>query len=89
MNSTSPSCWPTAAGNCRPTCGTTSATRSPAFEQDDFVKVKGILHKYNGRWQLTIHKMRKLGESEIDYSDYLPKTSKDIDQLWKTLWRLR
>ncbi len=56
-----------------------------AFDQDDFVKVKGIIHKYNGRWQLTIHKMRKLGESEIDYSDYLPKTSKDIDQLWRTL----
>src|SRR5664279_5373052 len=56
-----------------------------AFDQDDFVKVKGIIHKYNGRWQLTIHKMRKLGESEIDYSDYLPKTTKDIDQLWRTL----
>ena len=56
-----------------------------AFDQDDFVKVKGILHKYNGRWQLTIHKIRKLGDSEIDYSDYLPKTSKDIDQLWQTL----
>ncbi len=56
-----------------------------AFEQDDFVKVKGVIHKYNGRWQLTIHKMRKLGESEIDYSDYLPKTSKDVDQLWSKL----
>ena len=56
-----------------------------SFEQDDFIKVKGILHKYNGRWQITVHKIRKLGESEIDYSDYLPKTPKDIDQLWKTL----
>ena len=56
-----------------------------SFDQDDFIKVKGILHKYNGRWQMTVHKIRKLGESEIDYSDYLPKTSKDIDQLWKTL----
>jgi len=55
------------------------------FEQDDFVKVKGVIHKYNGRWQLTVHKMRKLGESEIDYADYLPKTSKDIEQLWWTL----
>ena len=54
-------------------------------EQDDFVKVKGVVHKYNGRWQLTIHKMRKLGETEIDYSDYLPKTTKDIDQLWRAL----
>ncbi len=56
-----------------------------SFDQDDFIKVKGILHKYNGRWQMTVHKIRKLGESEIDYSDYLPKTSKDVDQLWKTL----
>jgi 3'-5' exoribonuclease len=55
------------------------------FDQDDFIKVKGILHKYNGRWQMTIHKIRKLGDSEIDYADYLPKTPKDIEQLWKTL----
>jgi len=56
-----------------------------AFDQDDFVKVKGVVHKYNGRWQLTVHKMRKLGESEIDYADYLPKTSKDVEQLWQTI----
>jgi len=56
-----------------------------AFEQDDFVKVKGVIHKYNGRWQLTMHKVRRLGEQEIDYSDYIAKTTKDIDQLWRTL----
>ncbi len=56
-----------------------------AFEQDDFVKVKGMVQKYNGRWQLTLHKVRKLGDAEIDYADYLPKTSKDIEQLWRTL----
>jgi 3'-5' exoribonuclease len=56
-----------------------------AFDQDDFVKVKGMVHKYNGRWQLTIHKLRKLQEGEIEYSDYLPTTTKNIDQLWSTL----
>ena len=56
-----------------------------SFDQDDFIKVKGILHKYNGRWQITIHKIRKLGDSEIDYADYLPKTTKNVDQLWKTV----
>jgi len=56
-----------------------------AFDQDDFVKAKGVIHKYNGRWQLTIHKMRKLGEAEIDYADYLPKTSKNVDELWQTV----
>jgi len=56
-----------------------------AFEQDEFIKVKGLINKYNHRFQLTIHKLRRLQESEIDYSDYLPKTTKDIDELWKKL----
>src|SRR5689334_1494819 len=56
-----------------------------AFEQDDFVKVKGLLNKYKNRFQITIHKLRRLGESEVDFSDYLPKTTKDIGELWQTL----
>ncbi|HUA16167.1 MAG TPA: OB-fold nucleic acid binding domain-containing protein [Verrucomicrobiae bacterium] len=56
-----------------------------AFEQEDFLKVKGLINKYKQRFQLTIHKLRKLSESEIDFADYLPKTTKDIDQLWQTL----
>ena len=56
-----------------------------AFEQDDFLKVKGLINKYKQRFQLTIHKLRKLGESEIEFADYLPKTTKDIDELWRAL----
>ena len=56
-----------------------------AFEQDDFLKIKGLLNKYKNRFQITIHKLRRLGESEIDFSDYLPKTSKDIGELWRAL----
>src|ERR1700676_1943521 len=56
-----------------------------AFEQDDFLKVKGLLNKYKNRFQITIHKLRRLGDSEIDFSDYLPKTTKDIGELWQTL----
>jgi len=56
-----------------------------AFEQDDFLKVKGLINKYKHRFQLTIHKLRKLGNSEIEFADYLPKTTKDIEVLWQTL----
>jgi 3'-5' exoribonuclease len=56
-----------------------------AFEQDDFLKIKGLVNKYKNRFQLTIHKLRKLGESEIEFSDYLPKTTKNIDELWLEL----
>ncbi len=56
-----------------------------AFEQDDFLKVKGLLNKYKNRFQITIHKVRRLADSEVDFGDYLPKTTKDIDELWRTL----
>jgi 3'-5' exoribonuclease len=56
-----------------------------AFEQDDFLKIKGLLNKYKNRFQLTIHKLRKLADSEVDFADYLPKTTKDVDELWRTL----
>jgi 3'-5' exoribonuclease len=56
-----------------------------AFEQDDFLKIKGLINKYKNRFQLTVHKLRKLGESEIDFADYLPKTTKNVDDLWQTL----
>ena len=56
-----------------------------AFDQEDFLKIKGLLNKYKNRFQLTIHKLRRLGDSEVDYADYLPKTTKDIEELWRTL----
>ena len=56
-----------------------------AFEQDDFLKVKGLVNKYKNRFQLTIHKLRRMDEGDIDFTDYLPKTSKDIGELWRTL----
>ena len=56
-----------------------------AFDQEDFLKVKGLLNRYKQRFQLTIHKLRKLTDSEVDFADYLPKTTKDIGELWHTL----
>ena len=55
------------------------------FDQDDFVKVRGLLNKFNGRFQLTVHKLRSLQDSEVEFDDYLPRTTKDIGQLWQTL----
>lgn len=56
-----------------------------AFDQDNIIKVKGLLNKYNNRWQLTIHKLRRMEESEADFTDYLPKTTKDVEELWRKL----
>jgi 3'-5' exoribonuclease len=56
-----------------------------AFEQDDFIKVKGLVNKYNGRYQITVHKLRRLEEHEVDPSDYLPKCPRDVEVLWGDL----
>ena len=56
-----------------------------AFEQEDFLKIKGLLNKYKNRFQITIHKLRRMSDSEVDFADYLPKTTKDVDGLWGTL----
>jgi 3'-5' exoribonuclease len=55
------------------------------FDQDDFVKIRGLINKFNGRFQLTVHKLRSMEDSEVDFQDYLPRTTKDIDQLWRTV----
>ena len=40
-----------------------------AFEQDDFLKIKGLLNKYKNRFQYTIHKLRRMADSEVDLRD--------------------
>ena len=56
-----------------------------AFEQDDFIKVRGLINKYNSRWQLTIYKLKKLEENEVDYEDFLPNCPRDVEELWQTV----
>jgi len=55
-----------------------------AFEQDDFLKVRGLINKYNSRWQLTIYKLKKLEENEVEYEDFLPNCPRDVEELWQT-----
>lgn len=56
-----------------------------AFERDDFVKVKGMVQVFHNRPQLTIHKMRRMDDSEIEYVDYFPSSKRDPDEMWREL----
>jgi 3'-5' exoribonuclease len=56
-----------------------------AFEQGDIVKVEGLVNRYNGRFQFTVHRIRRAEPDEVDAGDFLPKTSKDIGELWSAL----
>jgi 3'-5' exoribonuclease len=56
-----------------------------AFDRDDFVKVKGLVQIFHNRPQLTIHKMRRMDDSEIDYVDYFPSSLRDPEEMWREL----
>ena len=55
------------------------------FERDDFVRVKGLLQVFHNRPQLTIHKLRRMDDSEVDYTDYFPSSARDLEEMWREL----
>jgi 3'-5' exoribonuclease len=56
-----------------------------SFDRDDFVKVKGLIQIFHNRPQLTIHKVRRMDDSEIDFSDYFPSSRRDPEEMWNEL----
>ena len=56
-----------------------------AFERDDFIKVKGLMQLYNNRPQFTIHKLRRVADHEIDFTDFFPASLQDPEAMWGQL----
>src|SRR5580704_18055030 len=56
-----------------------------AFDRDDFVKIKGLLQVFHNRPQLTVHKVRRMDDSEIDFADYFPSSKRDEAEMWAEL----
>jgi 3'-5' exoribonuclease len=55
------------------------------FDRDDFVKVKGLLQIFQNRPQLTIHKMVRVLESDVDFADYFPASERDPLEMFAEL----
>jgi len=56
-----------------------------AFDRDDFVRVKGLVQIFHNRPQMTIHKVRRMDDSEIDFGDYFPSSRRDQEEMWLEL----
>ncbi len=50
-----------------------------------YVKVQGLISKYNGRFQITLTRMRAASESEIDPADFVPTTQYEIPAMMAEL----
>jgi 3'-5' exoribonuclease len=55
------------------------------FDRDDFVKVKGLLQIFQNRPQLTIHKMARLEDSDVNLGDYFPSSERNPDEMFAEL----
>src|SRR5579871_910328 len=55
------------------------------FERDDFVKVKGLLQVFQNRLQLTIHKMSRVPDVEVDFTDFFPASDRDPAEMFAEL----
>ncbi len=52
------------------------------FEVFDYVLIYGNVSTYNGALQISVQRARKCREGEYDPADYLPMTSKNIDEMF-------
>ena len=50
-----------------------------------YVKVQGQISKYQGKFQITLEKMRNAAASEVDAADYMPTTQFDVPEMWMEL----
>ena len=46
-----------------------------------YVKVQGQVSKYQGKWQITLTKMRSAAESEVETADYQPVSAFPVEQM--------
>jgi 3'-5' exoribonuclease len=55
------------------------------FAAGDVVKLRGQVSRYQDKLQLTLDKIRRADPTEYELGDFVPKTSRDIEELWAEL----
>ena len=55
------------------------------FARDDFVKVKGLFQIFQNRPQLTVHKVARVLDCDVDFADYFPASTRDPMEMFAEL----
>ncbi|HTV60266.1 MAG TPA: OB-fold nucleic acid binding domain-containing protein [Verrucomicrobiae bacterium] len=55
------------------------------FERDDVIQVRARVKLYNNQKELTLEQILPVHERDYDLADFLPHTSCDVEELFKTL----
>jgi 3'-5' exoribonuclease len=56
-----------------------------SFDRDDFIKVKGETLLYQNRLQLSIHRLARVADAEVDLADFLPASKRDQREMFAEL----
>ena len=55
------------------------------FGCDDFIKVRGRIQVYQNKPQFTVHKLQRIGDSEIRFADFFPASKRDPEEMFAEL----
>ncbi len=56
-----------------------------SFQRDDFVKVQARVESYRNKLQISIDKIRRAEENEVDAADFFAHTAENVEQLYAKL----
>lgn len=55
------------------------------FVSGDIVKLRGQVCRYQEKFQINVERIRRAEAGEFDLGDFVPKTERDVDELWAEL----
>jgi 3'-5' exoribonuclease len=61
---------------------------SRLFETGDVLKIKGQVQLFQNRKQLVIHRLERVENSEVNFEDFIPKSSKNSEDMLAELTQL-
>ena len=61
---------------------------APVMKSGDFVHVRGTVSEYRGSTQLVVKKMSECSVDAVNIEEFLPKTPRDIDNMFERLLKL-
>ena len=55
------------------------------FDRDDFVRIRGRVQVFQNKPQLTIHRLQKVEDREVELGDFFPESGRNADEMWAEL----
>ena len=66
-------------------CRMWDAGEAGEFAQGDVVKIRGQVSRYKDQLQITVDRLRKAAANEYSVADFVPATTRDVDEMWEEL----